>query len=131
MPCHQTVVWIDSRQACIVHLSSSTAPEAILEPSGDQPLNRELIEADASGDYFRRVARAIDIADQILVVGPSNTKLEFVNFMHKNDHARDPRILGVETVACPTDALLAAFARLYFSSRGSGPPSSNGYAKAE
>ena len=68
--------------------------------------------------YFYRVARALDIADEILVVGPSETKTEFVNYMHKNEHSIDPRILGVETIAHPTDLQLAAFAKLYFTVGG-------------
>lgn len=48
---------------------------------------------------FERVARALDAADEILIVGPCATKGEFVMYMHINDHAIDRRILGVETVA--------------------------------
>lgn len=73
---------------------------------------------DASASYFHRIARALDIADEILVVGPSETKLQFVKYMHKNEHAVDPRILGVETIARFVDIELAAFAKLYFSVGG-------------
>lgn len=39
--------------------------------------------------------------------------------MHKNDHASDPRILGVETVAKLNDGALDGFAKLYFTLGGS------------
>jgi stalled ribosome rescue protein Dom34 len=72
---------------------------------------------DDAKRFFHEVARALDRADEILVVGPSTAKIEFVKYMHKNDHARDPRILGVETIDHPSDARLAAYARLYFKAR--------------
>jgi stalled ribosome rescue protein Dom34 len=71
-----------------------------------------------SNTYFYQVARALDTADEILVVGPCATKLEFVKYMHKNDHAIDPRILGVETIAHLNDNALAGFAKLYFTIGG-------------
>jgi hypothetical protein len=58
------------------------------------------------------------VAHEILIVGPSATKLEFVKYMHKNDHAIDPRILGVETIGKPDAAELAGLAKLYFKCGG-------------
>ena len=71
-----------------------------------------------SNPYFHQVARALDTADEILVVGPCAIKLEFVKYMNKNDHAIDPRILGVETVAHLNHNALAGFAKLYFTVGG-------------
>jgi stalled ribosome rescue protein Dom34 len=124
MTCHQTIVWIDDQEACILRMEDGLerdstvfariGQEAILEPvSGDSE-----DAAPSSTSYFHRVARALDIADEILIVGPSATKLEFAEYMHKSDHAIDPRILGVETIAHPTDTQLAAFAKLYFTVGG-------------
>lgn len=73
---------------------------------------------DNSNDYFQQVARALDRSDEILIVGPSATKDEFVKYMHKNDHSIDPRILGIETIAHPNDSQLAGFAKLYFTLGG-------------
>ena len=71
-----------------------------------------------SNPYFQQVARALDTANEILVVGPCCTKFDFVKYMHKNDHAIDPRILGVETIAHLNDNALAGFAKLYFTVGG-------------
>jgi len=68
--------------------------------------------------FFEQVARALDVADEILVVGPCATKGAFVKYMHKNDHAMDPRILGVETVAKLNDEALDGFVKLYFTVGG-------------
>jgi stalled ribosome rescue protein Dom34 len=68
--------------------------------------------------FFEQVARALDAAGEILIVGPCATKGEFVKYMHKNDHAIDPRILGVETVAKLNDEALDGFVKLYFTVGG-------------
>ena len=73
---------------------------------------------DDSNAFFQEVARALDTADEILIVGPSATKGQFVEYLHKNDHAFDPRILGVETIDHPNDSQLAGYAKLYYISGG-------------
>ncbi len=119
---HQAIVWIDAQEARIMcvdegvhHDSTIRAPETrhISERTND---NEGTI--DESSTFFHQVARALDAADEILVVGPCATKAEFVKYMHKNDHAIDPRILGVETVAQLNDQALAGFAKLYFTVGG-------------
>jgi hypothetical protein len=124
MTCHQTIVWIDDQEACILQMHdglehdstvfAQSGQEAILKPVSGGSEDA----ASSLTSYFHRVARALDIADEILIVGPSATKLEFADYMHKNDHAIDPRVLGVETIAHPTDLQLAAFAKLYFTVGG-------------
>jgi hypothetical protein len=69
--------------------------------------------ADAQ-HYYRDVARALEDAAEILVVGPSTAKLEFIKYVHKHDHALEGRVVGVETVDHPTDGQLVAYARRYF-----------------
>lgn len=124
MTCHQAIVWIDNQEACILRMDLGLEQESTIlahDPGAPVDRTKSVVGAtcveEVSG-YFLRVARALDIADEILVVGPSETKTEFVNYMHKNDHAIDPRILGVETIAHRTDLQLAAFAKLYFTVGG-------------
>jgi len=119
---HQAIVWIDDNEARIMrvdegihHDSTIHAPDTHDAPK--QPAGNGGV-ADDSHMYFEQVARALDIADEILIVGPSATKEALVKFMHKNDHAIDPRILGVETVAKVNDQALAGFAKLYFTVGG-------------
>jgi stalled ribosome rescue protein Dom34 len=119
---HQAIVWIDDNEARIMrvdegihHDSTIHAPnnhDAPKQPAGNGGV------ADDSHMFFEQVARALDSADEILIVGPSATKEAFVKFMHKNDHTIDPRILGVETITHPDDKELAGFAKLYFTVGG-------------
>ena len=119
---HQTIVWIDAQEARIMrvgegvhHDSTIYAPDARHTSKGH---NGNEGTTDDSNTFFEQVARALDAADEILVVGPCATKAEFVKYMHKNDHAIDPRILGVETVAQLDDEARSGFTKLYFTVGG-------------
>ena len=119
---HQAIVWIDAQEARIMHVeggihydSTIHAPNALhtsMGHNGNEATNHD------PNTFFEQVARALDAADEILIVGPCATKGEFVKYMHKNDHAIDPRILGVETVAKLNDEALDGFAKLYFTVGG-------------
>lgn len=63
--------------------------------------------------FFDEVARALADAEEILVVGPSTAKLEFVRQLHKHDRALDQKIVGLETVDHPIDAQLVAYVKKY------------------
>ncbi|HEY5955244.1 MAG TPA: hypothetical protein VIV60_01775 [Polyangiaceae bacterium] len=124
MTCHRAIVWIDATEACILRMDNGLKHELTIlaqqvprspdDPESTPDGTTSEPKEDAALAYFNRVARALDIADEILVVGPSSTKLDFVKYMNKNQHALDPRILGVETIASRTDSELAAFAKVYF-----------------
>ena len=119
---HQAIVWIDAQEARIMrvdkgvhHDSTIHAPDTRHATKGH---NGNEGTPHNSNPFFQQVARALDAADEVLVVGPCATKVEFVKYMHKNDHAIDPRVLGVETVAQLDDEALAGFAKLYFTLGG-------------
>ena len=64
--------------------------------------------------YYHDIARALDGASEILVVGPANAKLQFIKHIHAHDHTLFDKIIGVETVDHPTDGQVVAYARKYF-----------------
>ena len=65
-------------------------------------------------DRDEAVAAALAGADQVLVLGPSVTKLRFLPYAQKHDPALEPRIVGLETADHPTDRQLVAHIRQYF-----------------
>lgn len=122
MSIHQTIIWIDGNEARILQVNDGLHPELTIH-SRDLPNVQERVlgndgPVDDVNAFFRRVARALDTADEILVVGPSTIKEDFVKYMHKDEHALDPRILGMETIGHPSDRQLAGYAKLYFISGG-------------
>ena len=119
---HRAIVWIGEKDARIMHVDErihhdSTIHAADIHGAPTPPEGTGGTIAE-SNTYFHEVARALDTADEILIVGPCAIKLESVKYMNKNDHAIDPRILGVETIAHLDDAELAGFAKLYFTVGG-------------
>jgi stalled ribosome rescue protein Dom34 len=121
MTAHQAIVWIDETEACVLRVDEGLKRESTIRAFKPDSTRGDTAAQNATGadqastlDYFHRVARALDVADEILIVGPCITKVEFTKYMHKNEHALDPRILGVETIGSRSDAEIAAFAKLYF-----------------
>lgn len=122
MSLRQFITWIEEKEARVLRVEKGLHHEAtIVANSPTVEANSATSQGAASvknDGYFFQVARALDTADEILVVGPSAIKLDFVKYMHKNDHAFDPRILGVETVDSPHDDRLVGYAKLYFTDGG-------------
>lgn len=118
MSCHQAIVWIDENEARILRMDAELRHVSTIYA---QPLEPGRLCADASaslGEFFHRTARALDSADEIVIVGPSDTKSRFAEYLHRDEHALDPRVLGVEAIALPGDELLVGYAKLYFAEGG-------------
>ncbi len=127
MPAH-AVVWIDHKEARVFHVQPETAghvqPEAIDETTILSP--QHLIHRHPKGRgevkehpddakrFFREVARSLDGADAVLIVGPSSAKLEFLKFVQEHDQTLQAKVAGIETLDHPTDREIVAYARRYF-----------------
>ncbi|MEA2700974.1 MAG: hypothetical protein QOI66_5245, partial [Myxococcales bacterium] len=69
---------------------------------------------DDRAHFFRDVAAALGETEQILILGPSVTKLHFLRYLQK-DHPRiESRVVGIETVDHPSDRQIVAHVRQYF-----------------
>ena len=116
-------IWIDHDEAKIFHAHGDTFDEATLHSANHHvhrhPKDQETKTRNHPDDehqFFHEVARALAGAEQILVVGPSMTKLHFLRYVQKHDVARESRIVGIETSDHPTDGQLVAHLRQYFHS---------------
>jgi stalled ribosome rescue protein Dom34 len=114
-------VWIDHHEARIFHVGPASSDESTLTAAGahihrhqkDQEV-RERHHPDDEHKFFHTVARALEGQDEILIVGPSKTKLHFFRYLHQHERALEPRIVGIESADHPTDAQLVAYLRHYF-----------------
>ena len=114
------VVWIDHSEAHVIHFSPDDVEQFVVRPN--HPHHKVHSTAGTLGDgtapvdkdFFHRVAQALAGAQEILVVGPAQAKLQLVKHIHAHDTALVPKLIGVETVDHPTDAQLVAYARKYF-----------------
>jgi stalled ribosome rescue protein Dom34 len=124
MSFRHVAVWMDHREARIFHVLAETFSKATIEaphrhvhrhPKGEETdKNRDKEHPDDVHRFFHDVARALDDAEEVLVVGPSTAKLHFIKYVHRHDHVLESRIVGLETVDHPSDGQLVAHAKEYF-----------------
>ena len=115
------VVWIDQKEARIFEVDADKVEEALVHAAGphihrhaNEEDLRERHHPDDEHRFFGEVARALQAHGQVLVVGPSMTKLRFFRYVQRQDHALEARIVGIESADHPTDKQLVAHLRDYF-----------------
>ena len=117
---YHCVVWIDHREAHVIHFNPDAADERVLHTQSKHAHLHHKEGAVGSGNapedpaYFKAVADAIKDAGEILIVGPSNAKLAFFRYLGAHAPAVAARVVSVETVDHPTDGELLKFARHHF-----------------
>ena len=117
---YHAVVWLDHVQAHVIHFSPDEIEQFVVQ--ANHPHHQVHCTAGTLGDgkapvdkdYFHRVAQALRGAEEIVVVGPAQAKLQLVKHIHAHDPALVAKLVGVETVDHPSDAQLVAYARKYF-----------------
>jgi stalled ribosome rescue protein Dom34 len=120
-PLHSgSAVWIDHQQARVFHVSPESLDESVVKapahhihrhPKGG---TEEHHHPDDMHRFFADVAKALEGAEKILVVGPSTAKLAFLLYLRKHAPALEPRVVGIETSDHPTDRQLVAHIRHAF-----------------
>jgi stalled ribosome rescue protein Dom34 len=115
MTAFHVAVWIDHKEAKIYEIDPEGFEVSKIK-APHQHLTRKAEEHGQHGDqpFFHQVAAAIEAAGQVLVVGPSSAKLEFIRHVHRHHQALDKKVVGVETLDHPTDGQLVAYVRHYF-----------------
>jgi stalled ribosome rescue protein Dom34 len=119
MKTRHAAVWIDHDEAKIFYLNPETFDASSVQAPHShvrrhEGTTRERNHPTDEEHFFRDVARALDGAEEILVVGPAQAKLEFMKHVREHDKPLAAKVLGVETVDHPTDGQLVAHARKYF-----------------
>lgn len=116
---YQAIVWIDAREAQVLRWQEGIRHELTLQaPEGTSPHEPSSGSVASVSTFFEQLASALESADELLVVGPSATRHDFVKYMHQKDHGFDARILGIETVDSPDDRRLTGYASMYFTQGG-------------
>ena len=117
---YHAVVWIDHKEAHVMHISPDDVEKSIVHPSkphlhlhhhaGTLGFGR----APEDQAYYHQVVEALAGAQEVLVVGPAQAKLQRIKHIHAHDPAMADKVVGVETVDHPTDGQVVAYARKYF-----------------
>ncbi len=114
-------VWVDHKEARIFAVGAGQMDETTTmaqlhnihhkHPTGPEGLKEH---PDDAKRFFHEIGKSLLEAEEILIAGPGTAKLEFLRYLHKHEHALEPRIVGVETVDHPTDKQFVAYAKRYF-----------------
>ena len=112
-------VWIDHQEAKIYHVDAKDIGATKVEAANRHVHRHPSVTAEHNHpadmqNFLGDVVRALEGAEEILIVGPAKAKLELIKYVHKHHPAIEPKIIGVETVDHPSDGQLVAHARRYF-----------------
>ncbi len=117
----QVAIWIDHKQARVFRIATDASDETTIlaplnsihhkHPKGPEGVKEHPEDAKR---FFHDVDRSVQGAQEILLVGPSTAKFEFLRYLHLHDPVIERGIVGVETVDHPSDGQLIAYAREYF-----------------
>lgn len=120
MSSRQTVLWIDHHEARIFGIEPNSFDDATIRAPGQHvhrhpkgPTAEHNHPADDRA-FFEDVARALEGAEQILIVGPSTAKVQFFRHLHAHARELEPKVVAIETVDHPTDGQLVAYAKRHF-----------------
>ncbi|MDP3654036.1 MAG: translational machinery protein [Rhodoferax sp.] len=114
------VVWLDHSEAHVMHISPEDIEKSVVHPSKPHQHLHSKSGSVGSGrhaedkDYYHAIVEALNGAQEILVVGPAQAKLQLIKHIHSHDQHMTDKVVGVETIDHPTDAQLVAYARKYF-----------------
>ena len=122
---YHAVVWIDHREAHVMHISPDDIESSIVHPAKPHQHLHSKRGADKGGavgsgrapedqNFYHEVVEALKGAQEILIVGPASAKLNLVKHIHSHDQQMVGKVVGVETVDHPSDAQLVVYARKYF-----------------
>ncbi len=117
---YHALVWLDHKEAYVMHISPDDVEKSIIQPREPHHKLHSRVGTLGSGrapesqDYYHQVAEALAGATEILVVGPAQAKLELIKHIHAHHPAMVDKVVGVETIDHPSDGQLVAYARKYF-----------------
>ena len=116
---YHAVVWLDHVEAHVQHFTREAVEKKLVEGKPHRHLHTKR-NAQASGhaaedpEFFRKIAEALGDAQEILVVGPANAKIELVKYLDTHVPQLKKKVVAVETVDHPSDGQVLAYARKHF-----------------
>ena len=115
MSLYRTAVWIDDHEAHVFRVEAESFAELIVHAAENPQREADAqLHPDDEQRFFAEVARRARGSDTLLILGPSNAKLHFRDYVKANASTLSFGIAGVETVAHPIDDQIVAFVREYF-----------------
>lgn len=120
---YHAVVWLDHTEAHVMHFSRDEVEKFTAHASDKHPHLHHKRGSVGAGHlnedahYFDEIVKLLGQAQEILLVGPGNAKLELVKHVHRRHQGLVDRIMGVESADHPSDGQVVAHARRYFAAK--------------
>jgi stalled ribosome rescue protein Dom34 len=120
MPHFHAVIWIDHLEARIFHLGLSGLDEVVLHPHLPTRHIHHKANSIGSGhvhespEFLKQVLDTVSDAGEILILGPSGTKVELAKYIREHNSQVGGRIVAVEAADHPSDPQIIAHAKLHF-----------------
>lgn len=115
-------IWMDHTTAHIMELKNNSIKSNTIESLSEQGKKQnfgedETLEQNTEqaqlADYFKRLSDVIKSYSEVILFGPTNAKTELYNFLKKDRHFNDIKIV-VETTDNLTENQMHAFVKEYF-----------------
>jgi stalled ribosome rescue protein Dom34 len=123
----QLAVWMDGEEARVFRVAATGFDESTIHSPTHElhrhpkdQLTRTRNHPDDEHRFFGSLADTLKDANQILILGPSMTKLRFLRYLQKTEPVLGGHVVGLETADHPTDRQIAAHVREYFASAAEG-----------
>jgi stalled ribosome rescue protein Dom34 len=120
MPHYHAVVWIDHQKATSWQFTSDEQQRKVIHAHGqhEHVHSRKSTHgghrAAADHAFFDEVAQSLAGSHEVLVIGPAQTKHEFVKYLGEKHAPLAKLIVAVENADHPSDAEVLAYARKHF-----------------
>ena len=117
---YHAVVWLDHSEAHVMHITADDVEKSVIQPSKPHShlhAKRGVVGTGRQAEdkaYYHAVVEALSGAQEILVVGPAQAKLQLIKHIHTHHQSMEDKVIGVESVDHPSDGQLVAYARKYF-----------------
>lgn len=114
------VIWIDHHEAHVQSFTRDENDSAVIHAHGAARKVHHHRGSSGSGkapvdnEFYSRVAHAIESSHELLVVGPSQAKTEFVKYLGQHNPQLAAKVIGVEAADHPTEGQLLDHARRFF-----------------
>jgi stalled ribosome rescue protein Dom34 len=120
MATYHSIVWIDHHKAVVWNFTDGAQTKSVVK-TPDQHEHTHIRKSPHGGhkipdalEFFEGIAKTLAGAREILVIGPAQTKDDFLAFVRKKHPQIRAEIVAVESADHPTDPELLAYAKKYF-----------------
>ncbi len=116
---YHAVVWIDHLKASTWQLTETEQQHSVVhahhhQSHRDDGKHTKAHHEVADYPFFEEVAKSLAGAREILLIGPAQTKHDFMTYLGAKHAALAKLVVAVETADHPTDKQILAYARKHF-----------------